>query len=247
LRRVDAGIGDSVRVVGSGGEKQRFRVVGRVALPVFAAEGDEGGDVQAIADGASFTGDGLSRIGGFGSSAQTRLLIRWRDGVDVDAARDRISELPGGTHRPLAAKVPLEVDRLQQLRLLPWVLGAFLAAIGALGVGYGIVTSVRRRARELAILKTIGFRRAQVEVSVATQATLCGLVGLVIGIPVGVLVGRAAWSRIAGRSGFAVVPVVPIAVLAAVVLGTLVIVNVVAWWPARRAARLRPAVVLRSE
>ena len=38
-------------------------------------------------------------------------------------------------------------------------------------MGFGLVTSVRRRARDIAVLKTIGFRRAQVEGSVAVQAT----------------------------------------------------------------------------
>jgi len=60
------------------------------------------------------------------------------------------------------------------------------------------------------------------------------------------VVGRVAWSRIAGRAGFDVVSVLPWHV-AADVLGALVAVNAVAWFPARRAARLQPATVLRSE
>ena len=60
-------------------------------------------------------------------------------------------------------------------------------------------------------------------------------------------VGRVAWSRIAGRAGFDVVPVLPWWFVAAVVLGALLAVNAVAWFPARRAARMQPAAVLRSE
>jgi ABC-type lipoprotein release transport system permease subunit len=245
LDRVRADVGDPVRIDGPGAGR-RYRVVGRVLVPALVSPG-EGNNLQAVADGALFTGAGLERIASTGTSGQARILVRWRDGVDVGAASQRIGRLSGGTNRPLHAAVPLEVDRLQQLHALPWLLGAFLSVIGVLGLGYGLVTSVRRRARELAILKTVGFRRGQIGGAVATQATAYAVVGLVIGIPLGVLVGRAAWSRIAGRSGFEVVSVVPLAIVALVVVATLVIVNVVAWFPARRAARVRPAVVLRSE
>jgi ABC-type lipoprotein release transport system permease subunit len=42
-------------------------------------------------------------------------------------------------------------------------------------------------------------------------------------------------------------PILSLLIAAVVVVGTLVAVNAVAWFPARRAARLQAAVVLRSE
>jgi len=42
-------------------------------------------------------------------------------------------------------------------------------------------------------------------------------------------------------------PTVPLVAVVALSVTTLAVVNVVAWVPARRAARLRPAAVLRSE
>jgi hypothetical protein len=245
--RVHASTGDTVRIVGSGGTQRRYQIVGRVALPVFSAKPGQGGDIQAIADGAAFTGKGLGRIVDNGGTSSARVIVRWHDDTDIAAAETRIDGLRGGTHQPLRAQVPLEVDRLQQVRVLPWLLGAFLVVIGVLGLGFGLVTSMRRRAREIAVLKTVGFRRAQVELSVAVQATAYGLLGLVLGVPLGVIVGRAAWARIADHSGFAVRPAVSVGIAALVVVGALVLVNVVAWFPGRRAARLRPAVVLRSE
>ena len=83
------------------------------------------------------------------------------------------------------AIVPLEVRRLEQVDDLPWILGAFLAVIGLLGIAYVTLVGVHRRARDLAVLKTIGFRRAQIVTAVATQASILCVVGLVVGIPVG--------------------------------------------------------------
>jgi hypothetical protein len=246
LGRVHASIGDTVRVAGPGASA-RYRVVGRVALPFLAPLPHESNDVQAIDDGAAFTGGGLRRVASSNGTGGALVLIRWGNGVDIAAASERIARLPGGTHRPIGAAVPLEVDRIEQLRVLPWLLGGFLATIGVVGLGYGLVTSVRRRARDLAVLKAMGFRRGQIMLSVATQATVYGAFGLLVGIPVGLVVGRATWSRIAGRAGFDVVTIVTPGFVAAVVVATVLVVNLVASFPARRAARLRPAVVLRSE
>ena len=68
-----------------------------------------------------------------------------------------------------------------------------------------LVTSVRRRRRDLAILRTIGFTRRQISRTVAWQAATIAAAALAIGIPLGVVVGRFAWSLFASRLG--VVPV----------------------------------------
>ena len=202
---------------------------------------------QAVADGAVLTSAGLRSLSGTEEGIYTPIVVRWKPGADLVAARRRLAALPEGVGRPLSAIVPLEVDRLEQIDALPWVLGAFLALIGILGVGYVLVSSVRRRGRDLAVLKTLGFRRSQIGATVATQATVLGAIGLLLGIPLGVIVGRAFWKVVATGAGLAPIVTVSGVVLVGVALATLVIVNLIAVVPARRAARLRPAVVLRSE
>lgn len=245
MARINVGIGERVRAAGPGGQGS-FRVVGRVAMPLLSAGQDDQGDTQAIADGAMFTGEGLGPLTDPGETPGS-LLIRWVPGADIDAAKTRIGESLGEVRGVQRAIVPLEVDRLGQLGALPWLLGAFLGLIGILGLGYGVATLVRQRAREFAVLKTIGFRRNQVVVTIATQATAFGVVGLAIGIPLGLVVGRFAWDRVASGAGLATVTVIPVPVLVLVAIGSLLIVNVVAYIPGRRAARRPPAAVLRSE
>ena len=110
-----------------------------------------------------------------------------------------------------------------------------------------LVTSVRRRRRDLAVLKTLGFVRGQVAATVAWQATTFAVVALVVGVPLGVAAGRWAWELTAAALGVASGPVVPGAAILAVAAGTLLAANLVAAVPGRAAGRLRPAAALRSE
>jgi predicted lysophospholipase L1 biosynthesis ABC-type transport system permease subunit len=247
LDQIHAAIGDRVRIAGPDGNA-RYRVVGTVALPLLRAPEGQLATAQAVADGAVLTAAGFESVS-TGVNNPSPVVVRWKSGSDLRAAQQRLARLPkeGRAFPPLAALVPLEVDRLQKIDALPWALGGFLAVIGIVGIGFALVTGVRRRRRELAVLKTIGFRRAQLGVTVATQATVLGVLGLVAGVPLGIVVGRALWKAVARGAGLA--PVATVSVLAILVLAvtSIAIVNLIAVVPARRAARLRPAVVLRSE
>jgi ABC-type lipoprotein release transport system permease subunit len=67
------------------------------------------------------------------------------------------------------------------------------SARGALAT-FGTLQSlaVRQRRPELAVLKTIGFRRDQVHATVAWQALYLAPIALVLGLPLGVLAGTSA-------------------------------------------------------
>jgi ABC-type lipoprotein release transport system permease subunit len=123
----------------------------------------------------------------------------------------------------------------------------FVAVVALVAVGLALVSSLRRRRHELAVLKTLGFTRGQVRATVPGQASTVALVGLVIGIPLGLLVGSYLWHRIAEELGVASDPSWPVLGIVLVAVGAFLVVNLVASFPARRAARTPPAVVLRSE
>jgi ABC-type lipoprotein release transport system permease subunit len=82
---------------------------------------------------------------------------------------------------------------------------------------------------------------------VATQGTVLGLAGLAFGIPLGLVLGRAIWRVVAGFMPLAYHP--PLAVWALLLIGpaALLIVNLLAAWPQRRATRQRIGQVLRTE
>ena len=237
------GLGIEVGDTAAANDRDRsvpFRVVGQVAFPSVD-------DAVPLADGALLTPAGLRRIGD--PEGYHRNLVRFMPGVNVAAERQRLERL-GNEDRGVPSfgpRLPAEIDRIRQLETLPLVLAGFLGLLGVVALGHGLVSAVHRRRRDLALLKTLGFRRAQVFATIAWQATTVALVAAVVGIPVGIVVGRVGWAFIAHGLGVAsVLDVVPRAV-AGVALGALVLANLVAWFPARTAARTRPAVILRSE
>jgi ABC-type lipoprotein release transport system permease subunit len=97
------------------------------------------------------------------------------------------------------------------------------------------------------LLKTVGFGRRQVGATIAWQATTLAVVGLVAGIPIGLLIGREVWRRAADNLGVATGSTMPTLALVVTGVSALVLVNVIAFVPGRAASRTRPAVALREE
>ena len=135
----------------------------------------------------------------------------------------------------------------ERVRSTPLLLAGVLAALAIATVAHALVTAVRRRRRDFALLKTLGFTRRQVSASVAWQATTFGVVALLVGVPLGIVVGRWAWTTLADDLGTVAEPVVPALAVALALPLILVIANLLAYVPGRIAADLRPAAVLRSE
>jgi ABC-type lipoprotein release transport system permease subunit len=126
-------------------------------------------------------------------------------------------------------------------------LGAILAVLSAATLTHTLTTAIRRRRRELAILKTLGFVRGQVRRTVAWQATALVAVALAVGVPLGIAAGRWAWALFADGLGVVVVARVPVVAITFVLFAAVVAANAIAALPAALAARTHPAVVLRTE
>ena len=121
-----------------------------------------------------------------------------------------------------------------------------LAVFGAATLLHLLVVSVSRRRREVGLLKVLGFVNGQVASAVAWQATTLALVGIVIGVPLGVVVGRAIWQAFANNLGAVPVSVVPIWLIGLLVAGVLVVANLIAVAPALVATRSKPGDLLRT-
>ena len=234
LAAVHRSVGDHVQVAGASGSKT-FRIVGQVAFPSLS-------DPEPLADGAAFT----ARLNGLGANGGWNIVVRLAPGANRARLAREVAP-PKGLGGDVRFTVPTEIDRVRQIRGLPVALAAFVAVVALVAVGLGLVSSVRRRRRELAVLKTLGFTRRQVRTTVAWQASAVAAVGLLIGIPLGLIAGAFVWRRVANELGVSPGPTWPVVGVVVLVVAAVLSVNLVAAIPARRAARTRPAVVLRSE
>jgi predicted lysophospholipase L1 biosynthesis ABC-type transport system permease subunit len=235
LAAVHQAVGGHVRIVGEA-KATTFRIVGQTVFPGVS-------DPQSLADGAVFTAATLDRLGANGG---WNVVVKLAPGTDRDAAvrQQRRAASLGG---PVTPTLPAEIDRVRQIRGLPVVLAAFVALVALVAVGLALVSSLRRRRREFAVLKTLGFTRRQVRATVAWQASTVAAFGLVVGIPLGLLVGTFVWRRVANQLGISGNPTWPVLGVLVLIPAAIVAVNLIAAVPAARAARTRPAVVLRSE
>jgi len=119
--------------------------------------------------------------------------------------------------------------------------------VALLTITHLLMTSVRRRRRDFAILRVLGFTSWQVRGTLCCQAlTLAGL-ALVIGVPAGIACGRLCWQVFAYQLGITPVVAVPLAALAVMAAGWLAAAAMIAALPGEAATRNRAARTLHSE
>jgi ABC-type antimicrobial peptide transport system permease subunit len=143
--------------------------------------------------------------------------------------------------------VPSELTNLEDLSQLPIILGAFLAVLGLAALSYVLFVSGRARKAEFAVFKALGLDEKMSRSIVYCQASVIAMIGLVIGIPLGVIVGRWGWSAVTSRVPLVDVPPLSALVVVLAIPVVLVASNAIAVLPARRVARAKPAEALRSE
>ena len=230
---IDAGIGDTVMV---GPDHRPMRVVG---ISLFQqtphSSFDEGAWVtpKVIDEMSGMTLN--DRMGG--------VLIDLHPGADREAVMASLSE---SSFIDTPGVVP-DVENLANVRRLPLSLAAFLALLAVGAVGHALLTGARHRAHDLAVLRALGITPRQAAACVSWQATIIGIIALAVGIPAGVILGRAVWRLTADSLSFVYVGPWSTIALVLVVPGALLACWILAIWPARAAGRRPAAEVLRAE
>ncbi|MDE3064184.1 MAG: FtsX-like permease family protein [Acidobacteriota bacterium] len=160
-------------------------------------------------------------------------------------ARDR--QARGHSVSVLGVLRPIQIVNYRSIGSTPVILAGGLGAGSILALGFTLTSSVRRRRRDLAILKTLGFTRRQLAAAIAWQASVIAGVGVVAGLPIGIVAGRELWTLFARSINAVPDPTVPALAVALVGLGSLAFANLVASLPGRSAARTPAALALRAE
>jgi putative ABC transport system permease protein len=168
-------------------------------------------------------------------AGSSTLLIR-----GVAAAIAQVDRQASLRFRPLAAQVASDLVRERLLAMLSVFFGVLALVVAGIGL-YGMTSY------------TVGRRRTEIGIRMALGADAAGVVRLVlrrvatlIGLGVGIGVLMSLWaSRFVGSLLYGVEPRDPVSVFAAAVVLT-AIGALAAWLPARQAARVDPASVLRE-
>jgi ABC-type antimicrobial peptide transport system permease subunit len=247
-------LGDTVTLGGDGGAPRTLVIVGTATIPAVSSDAGLGqGAIVATSDFSA----ALLNLQGNPVSGPNMVLVRVRSGVSATSAYRSLKnvvnevdaipklEMPaGGVIKVLR---PAEIVNFRSMGTTPAVLAGLLALGTVTALGLSLTASVRRRRRDLALLMTLGFKRRQLAFSVAWQATVCAVVGCVIGLPLGIVIGRELWDLFARSIDVVPHPTVSALSLTYVGVGALLFSNIVAAIPGRIASRTSTALVLRAE
>jgi hypothetical protein len=211
---------------------RELTVVGTALSPVFGEE--DVGSVGIVTLGAIHAG---------GGNAEPRIVL-----VDLRTGQD-----PAGirafdhryTEEMMADFVPAQVVNLHRVQSVVEIGFALLALLVFLLVGYVVAVTIRARSRDLAIMRALGLRARQAGTTLFAESGMVAVLIVIVGIPLGVLFGKALWTRVTSSIGLSYdASILPVVV--AVALLTLLAPLVATAWPARRARRAHVMEILHA-
>ncbi|BAJ33051.1 MULTISPECIES: FtsX-like permease family protein [Kitasatospora] len=144
----------------------------------------------------------------------------------------------------------VEQPALHEARAMLTALGASFGGVATMTAVFVVVSTVAlatgQRAREFALLRTIGATPRQIRRSIAAEAVLVAPLAAAVGVLPGLALARWWFGELVARAAVpadVVLGVGPLPVLAAVAACT-VTALAAGWFAARRSARMRPAQAL---
>jgi predicted lysophospholipase L1 biosynthesis ABC-type transport system permease subunit len=246
LRTLHTSVGKTISVDGIDqngaplGHPVHLQIVGTVITPQLFFS-------TSIGNSAVVSQDFVDTLPGVTPGGDTA-YIRFKPGVSISQGLSTIRHvLPVRGSFILRRSASSDLTNVQRIAELPDALAGLLALVAAGTLAHTLISSVRRRRRDLAILRTLGFDRRQVRFTVVWQATTIIVISLAFGLPLGAVAGRWAWRLFVDQLGYVRVSIVPLLAVMLTIPAAILLANIIASIPARTAARMKPAVVLREE
>jgi hypothetical protein len=242
LDRLGATVGDRVTFRGPNGARVTTAVVGRTLIPVMNL-----GQDLSIAEGALVDGPLLERIGGAPVSLAIVDLMPGATPEDLRRALERRGIEALDSIRIGGAEHTADLRGYDQVRGTPLLLAALLAVLGVGVLAHTILSTTRRRRRELAVLQGLGFARRDVRTSVRWSALTVVGASALVAVPLGIGAGRVLWSSFARAIGVPDDPITPWLQVASVVAVAIAGAAALGELAGRGAGTERPADALRTE
>jgi predicted lysophospholipase L1 biosynthesis ABC-type transport system permease subunit len=136
---------------------------------------------------------------------------------------------------------PDEIDGYRNARGLPAAIGAVLVLLLVATLTHVLVSTMRRRAADLAVLRALGASSRNLVATLRWQALVLTGSAILIGLPLGLIASRVAWKWFSSSLGIAPGTVTPLAVPALAAIGLLAL----AWLLATLAGLRVPSIARR--
>ena len=117
---------------------------------------------------------------------------------------------------------PTSVRNVQRIKTMPWVLVALLASIALIVFASALHASLRASRRDVATLSTLGAEHRWTARVTRWQATWLTMIPLLVGLPIGALVGGFVFRVFATQIGAVADPALPLRLIALLAGGLLV-------------------------
>jgi hypothetical protein len=235
LRAIHQHVGDTVTAT-IGDQRATLRIVGRTTFPAFGNErgGESGLGTGALGTAARFPVVDPTAPGG----RYSYMLMRFASGTAAKSEGDlRKALLEGGCDASclLTDSRPVEIDGYRNVRRLPLTIGLVLVLLLVATLTHVLVSTMRRRRGDLAILRALGCTTRNLVSILRWQSAVLTAAGIVIGIPLGLIANHLAWNAFTSQLGIAPGTVSPIAAIGAGAAGLLLLALLLATIVGRRA------------
>lgn len=227
-----------------------FKVIGTLAKKGQSAMGQDQDDVVVIPlITAQNRVMGRNRAN---SRSVGTIMVKIREGEDMPRAIEEMSELLRQKHklqegqendfnvRNLAEIVQTAQESAKTLSYLLASVAAISLLVGGIGIMNIMLVSVSERTREIGLRLALGARPKDILRQFLIEATTLSAIGGIIGIFLGVMVGKIVASKLNWP-----LLIEPSTIVLAVVFSSLIGIFF-GFYPAKRAAKLDPIVALRS-
>ena len=222
MRRLDVDLRDTVEVRGVTEEARSCTVVGVVVTP------------DSAGNGAAMPFSSYSTLNP--GATQNVVLVNLREGAPdsvVTAVSEKVYSPPDSLPKPTT------IAALERVTAAPLLLGGVFAAMLLASGSYLLVASVRARAPEFVALRAMGSVRRQRRSVVLWQTAVSTLAVVVVGVPLGIVIGRRVVGALVSTLGVVPSSDIPLLVIAEVLGATLLVAALVGLVAGQRAIAQR--------